>query len=176
VSGESPRRAIFLDRDGTLIDDVGYPRDPEGVRLVDGAADALAALRRAGFTLVVVSNQSGIGRGIISPEEAESVHQRFVAELAALGVELDDVRYCPHSPDERCPCRKPSPRLLRDAARKLGVDLGASFMVGDMASDVEAGRRAGCRTVLLAPAPSGDADFVAADWAEAAAYLLDGKS
>lgn len=169
-------RAVFCDRDGTLIGDVGYPRDPDQVRLVDGAVEALAALHRAGFALVVVSNQSGIGRGIVSAEQAESVHERFVAELAARGVELDDVRYCPHSPDERCECRKPSPKLLRDAARKLGVDLGASFMVGDKPSDVEAGRRAGCRTVLLAPAPAGAADFVAAGWPEAAAYVLNGSS
>ena len=176
MSGNGARRAVFCDRDGTLIEDVGYPRDPDGVRLVAGATDALAALRRAGFALVVVNNQSGIGRGIISPEQAESVHERFVAELAAHGVELDDVRYCPHAPDELCPCRKPSPGLLREAARELGVDLEASFMVSDKPSDVEAGRRAGCRTILLAPAPAGEADFVAAGWHEAAAYVLDGRT
>jgi histidinol-phosphate phosphatase family protein len=168
-------RAVFCDRDGTLIEDPGYPKDPDDVRLVDGAVEALAALRGAGFALVVVSNQSGIGRGIVSPEEAASVHERFVAELAAHGVELDDARYCPHAPDERCPCRKPSPGLLRDSARELGVDLGSSFMVGDKPSDVEAGRRAGCRTVLLGPAAAGEADFVAAGWPEAAAYVLDGS-
>lgn len=169
-------RAVFLDRDGTLIQDPGYPSDPDGVRLVDGAVDALAALRSAGFALVVVSNQSGIGRGIVTPEQARSVHERFVAELAARGVELDDVRYCPHTPDAGCECRKPSPGLLRDAARELGVDLGSSFMVGDKPSDVEAGRRAGCRTVLLAPAPAGEADFVAAGWPDAVSYVLDGRS
>jgi D-glycero-D-manno-heptose 1,7-bisphosphate phosphatase len=176
MTGDGARRAVFLDRDGTLIEDVGYPDDPDGVRLVPGAADALAALRRGGFALVVVSNQSGIGRGLVTPEQAESVHERFVAELAAHGVELDDARYCPHAPDESCPCRKPSPGLLRDAASELGVDLAGSFMVGDKPSDVEAGRRAGCRTVLLAPAPGGEADFVAADWSEAVAYVLDGRS
>ena len=143
------RPAVFLDRDGTLVEDVGYPRDPEAVRLLDGAPEALAALRRAGFALVVVSNQSGIGRGLVTEEEAEAVHERFVRELRAHGVELDDARYCPHAPEDACACRKPEAGLLRDSARELGLDLERSFMVGDKPSDVEAGRAAGCRTVLF---------------------------
>jgi D-glycero-D-manno-heptose 1,7-bisphosphate phosphatase len=159
------RPAVFLDRDGTLIEDVGYPRDPEAVRLLEGAPEALAALRRAGFALVVVSNQSGIGRGLVTREEAQAVHDRFVQELRAHGVELDDVRYCPHSPDDACACRKPAAGLLLDSARELDLDLTRSFMVGDKPDDVEAGRAAGCRTVLL----GGDG---AADWDEAVARML----
>jgi D-glycero-D-manno-heptose 1,7-bisphosphate phosphatase len=155
------RPAVFLDRDGTLIEDVGYPRDPEAVRLLEGAPEALAALRRASFALVVVSNQSGIGRGLVSREEADAVHARFVAELHARGVELDDVRYCPHAPEDACACRKPAAGLLLDSARELGLDLGRSFMVGDKPADVEAGRAAGCRTVLFG-----------GSWDEAVAYLL----
>ena len=163
------RPAVFLDRDGTLIEDVGYPRDPETVRLVDGAPEALAALRRAGFALVVVSNQSGIGRGFVTREEAKAVHERFLRELRARGVELDDVRYCPHTPEDACTCRKPATGLLLDAARELGLDLARSFMVGDKPGDVEAGRAAGCRTVLL----GGDG---AADWDEAVARLLGAET
>ena len=163
------RPAVFLDRDGTLIEDVGYPRDPETVRLVDGAPEALAALRRAGFALVVVSNQSGIGRGFVTREEAKAVHERFLRELRARGVELDDVRYCPHTPEDACTCRKPATGLLLDAARELGLDLARSFMVGDKPGDVEAGRAAGCRTVLL----GGDG---AADWDEAVAHLLGAET
>lgn len=155
------RPAVFLDRDGTLIEDVGYPRDPEAVRLLAGAPEALAALRRAGFALVVVSNQSGIGRGLVSREEADAVHARFVAELRACGVELDDVRYCPHAPEDGCACRKPAAGLLLDSAHELGLDLGRSFMVGDKPADVEAGRTAGCRTVLFG-----------GSWDEAVAYVL----
>jgi D-glycero-D-manno-heptose 1,7-bisphosphate phosphatase len=166
------RRAVFLDRDGTLIEDVGYPRDPEAVRLVDGAADALEALRRAGFALVVVSNQSGIGRGLISRAEADAVHRRFVGELSALGVEPDDVRYCPHAPDEGCMCRKPQAGLLLDSARELELDLGRSFMVGDKPIDVEAGRRAGCRTIVLGGGDGDGADYVAAGWPDAVEYVL----
>ena len=171
--------AIFLDRDGTLIEDVGYPNDPEQVRLLDGAVDALVRLREAGFALVVISNQSGIGRGLITPDEARRVHERFVAELERRGARIDDARYCPHTPDEGCGCRKPEPGMLLAAAEDLGLELEASFMIGDKSSDVEAGRRAGCRTVLLAldggPAASETseyADHVAHDWGEALGFVL----
>jgi D-glycero-D-manno-heptose 1,7-bisphosphate phosphatase len=172
MSDRRGRRAVFLDRDGTLIEDVGYPRDPDRVRLLDGAVDALGALRRAGFALVVVSNQSGIGRGFVTQEEAEAVHARFVAELRARGIEPDDVRYCPHAPDEGCTCRKPAPGLLLAAAGELGLDLTRSFMVGDKPADAETGRNAGCRTVLLGAAEAGEADHVSSGWDDALTYLL----
>ena len=177
MSANGSKRAVFLDRDGTLIKDVGYPRDPGSVRLLDGAVDALAAFRRAGFRLVLVSNQSGIGRGLVSPEEAAAVHARFIAELERAGVELDDVQYCPHAPEEGCPCRKPAPGLLIAAATALDLDLGSSFAIGDKESDVEAGRRAGCKTVLFAPsgAAGSGADHVAARWSDAAAFVLSSK-
>jgi D-glycero-D-manno-heptose 1,7-bisphosphate phosphatase len=168
------QRALFFDRDGTLIDDVGYIRDPARVRLLAGAADALREVRQAGFLLVVVSNQSGIARGLVSSAEATAVHERVVAELARAAVELDDARYCPHAPDAGCACRKPAPGLLVDAARELGVDLAASVMVGDKGSDVEAGRRAGCRSIRFAPDGAGDDDGVAVarSWDEIADLVL----
>ncbi|HVE69582.1 MAG TPA: HAD family hydrolase [Solirubrobacteraceae bacterium] len=166
--------AVLLDRDGTIIEDVGYPRDPEDVRLIDGAADGLARLRESGFRLVVASNQSGIGRGLITAAEARAVHERVVAERERHGVALDGARSCPHAPDAGCECRKPKPGLLLAAADELGLDLGASFMLGDRLSDVEAGRRAGCRTVLLAtdPPAGAQADHVAARWFEALDFIL----
>jgi len=142
-------RAIFMDRDGTVMADVGYPRQPDDVELLPGAAETLARLRALGFKLIVVSNQSGIGRGLVTADEAAAVHKRFVAELRAHGVELDGAYYCPHSPEDACTCRKPLPGLIEQAARELGVDLADSFMVGDKESDVEAGRRAGCRTIAF---------------------------
>jgi histidinol-phosphate phosphatase family protein len=171
------RRAVFLDRDGTVIHDLEYPRDPDKVWLVPGAATALARLRGAGFALVLISNQSGMGRGLITQREAELVHERMIAVLADSGVRLDGVYYCPHAPDAGCGCRKPAPGLVRDAASRLGIDLGRSFMVGDKPGDIEAGRRAGCRTVQLTadrwhgpcePPP----DAVAADWDQAVAFIL----
>jgi D-glycero-D-manno-heptose 1,7-bisphosphate phosphatase len=152
--------AVFLDRDGTVIHDVGYISDPELVELVPGAPEALAALKAHGYRLVLVSNQSGIGRGYFGCEDARAVHERMVAELERRGVELDDAHYCPHAPDEGCDCRKPRPGLLFRAARALDVDLGRSVMVGNRSVDVEAGRAAGCRTILLG-ADAGWPDVVA---------------
>ena len=146
-----PRRAVFLDRDGTILVDTGYPSDPNGVRLLPGAQAALATLQSAGFLLVVVSNQSGVGRGYLSPEQARSVHDRMQRELDSRGIHLAGAYYCPHAPEDGCDCRKPRPGLVRRAASELGIDLAASFVVGDKPSDVEAGRAAGCRTVFLAP-------------------------
>ena len=148
------RRALFLDRDGTLIVDVGYPRDPALVQPIEGAIDALRVLQRD-HTLVVISNQSGIARGRITPAEAAAVHDRFVAMFAAAGVTFAGAYYCPHGPDDGCRCRKPAPGLLEDAARELGLDLARSIMIGDKPSDLEAGRAAGCALVV----PFGD-------WAE----------
>lgn len=167
-------RAVFLDRDGTLIEDLGYPREPDRVRLLAGVAEALAQLQGAGFQLVVVGNQSGIGRGIISQEEACGVHERFETLLAGEGISLQAVKYCPHAPWDDCDCRKPSPMLLLAAADELGLELTASFMVGDKPSDVEAGRRAGCSTILLARggAVCDHADHVARDWADALDFIL----
>ena len=171
------RSAVFLDRDGTLIEDVGYPRDPESVRLLDGAPEGLARLAEAGFPLVVVSNQSGIGRGIVRPAEARAVHDRFVSELERRGIVLAGAKYCPHAPHEGCDCRKPAPGMLLAAASELGLDLEGSFMIGDKQTDVEAGRRAGCRTVLLGRAGPGSdtADHVAADWDDAASWILGSR-
>jgi len=159
-------RAVFLDRDGTLIEDPGYLSDPAGVRLLPGVPEALQAIRSAGYLLVLVSNQSGIGRGYFTRKQAEAVHRRVVHELARKGVVLDDARYCPHAPEEDCSCRKPRPGLLLAAASDLGIDLESSFMVGNSSADIGAGKNAGCRTILLWPEVTGGvpADLEAPDW------------
>ena len=162
MAGE--RAAVFLDRDGTVIEDLRYPREPERISLLPGAAAALRAFTEAGLAVVVVSNQSGIGRGLITAAEAAAVHERFVELLAGEGVELAGAYYCPHAPDEGCDCRKPEPGLLLRAADELGIELSRSVMVGDKEADVEAGRRVGARTVL----------FRADDaWPDVAAAVLD---
>lgn len=143
------RPAAFLDRDGTVIVDRHYLRSAEQVELVPGAAAALATLRDLGYRLVVVSNQSGIARGLITPAEAAEVHRRMEAVLAAHGVHLDAAYYCPHGPDEGCECRKPRPGLLQRAARELDLALDASVAIGDKARDLAAGRAAGCRATVL---------------------------
>lgn len=150
------RPALLLDRDGTLIVDVGYPRDPALVELVPGAVEALRELQRD-RALVVISNQSGIARGKITEAEAEAVHARFVELFARAGVTFSGCYYCPHGPDEGCRCRKPAPGLIEDAARELGLDLAHSVMIGDKPSDLAAGRAAGCASVIqLGPASWSD--------------------
>jgi len=137
-------RALFLDRDGTLIRDTSYPRDPTLVELLPGAADALRAAREAGVRLVIVSNQSGVARGLITPAEAAAVQRRVVELFESEGVHFDGAYFCFHGPDDGCECRKPAPGLLLRAASELTLSLSGSMMIGDKASDVEAGRAAGC--------------------------------
>ncbi|MGH9890406.1 MAG: D-glycero-alpha-D-manno-heptose-1,7-bisphosphate 7-phosphatase [bacterium] len=169
-------RAVFVDRDGTIIEELHYPDDPQKVRLLPGAGEALAELRKAGFLLVLVSTQSGVGRGLFAEEAVRLVHDRMMELLEPYGVALDDSRYCLHAPWDGCSCRKPSPRMLEEAARRLDIDTGASFMIGDKPEDVEAGARAGCRTILIAPVdkrPSSRVrpDVVSADWANIVGYI-----
>ncbi len=140
-------RAIFLDKDGTLIEDVPYNVDPRRVRLTRGAAHGLPLLARAGFRLVVVSNQPGVAFGYFAESELRGVEHRLAELLGAAGVRLDGFYYCRHA--AACGCRKPQPGLLLKARDDLGIDLERSWLVGDILDDVEAGRRAGCRTVLI---------------------------
>ena len=142
-------RAVFFDRDGTIIEDVGYPRDPRDIHLLPGAVEGLRLLQDAGLLLVIISNQSGIGRGLLTTDDLKRVHQRLIEMFSDDGITFDGAYYCPHSPDEPCECRKPLPGLLLAAAEELHIDLARSFMVGDKASDVMAGRTAGCRTALI---------------------------
>ena len=151
-----PRRAAFIDKDGTLIDDIPFNVDPDHIRLSPGAGRALRDLRMAGLLLVVVSNQSGIARGLFAESDMATVRSAIDNLLAPHGAELDDFRYCPHWPHGRvsrlayaCDCRKPQPGLLLQAAADLQLDLRACWMIGDILDDIEAGRRAGCRTVLI---------------------------
>jgi D-glycero-D-manno-heptose 1,7-bisphosphate phosphatase len=157
-------RGLLLDRDGTLVVDTGYLRDPGTVTLIPGAVQVLSwALAQAEAELVVVSNQSGLARGLISAVQADAVHARIVELLAAEGVRLAAAYYCPHGPGDGCGCRKPAPGLLLQAARERGLDLGASVMVGDKTGDVEAGMAAGCGLSLrLSPADPSPAAAAAA--------------
>lgn len=166
-------KAIFLDRDGTIIRDWGYLNNAEKVQLLPGAAEALARLAAAGFHLVLITNQSGIGRGKFPMAVVDAQHARLHELLAPYGVRFSDIRVCPHAPNQACPCRKPSPVMLAESARWLGADLDRSFMVGDKASDVEAGAAAGCRTVFVGEtAHPAAADQGVPDLAAAAAWIL----
>ena len=178
---------VFLDKDGTLVDDVPYNVDPARITLAPGAATGLPLLRDAGFRLAVVSNQSGVARGYFPEEALGAVECRLRELLAGIGVSLDGFHYCPHHPDGTvpgyaigCDCRKPAPGMILTAARRLGVDPRACWMVGDILHDIEAGRRAGCRTVLIEngnetewePGPFREPHHRAADLLEAARMIL----
>jgi len=141
--------AVFLDKDGTLIHDVPYNVDPKLIRFRDDAADALLSLQRAGYLLLLVSNQAGVAAGRYEESALTQVWSSLKAELGFEGVSLSGIYYCPHDDEAGCECRKPQPGMLRRAAEEHGIDLSASWMVGDILDDVEAGRRAGCRTILL---------------------------
>jgi D-glycero-D-manno-heptose 1,7-bisphosphate phosphatase len=147
------RPAVFLDKDGTLVENVPFNADPARVTLAAGAPEALGRLQRAGFALVVVSNQAGVALGRFPEAALKDVDARLTALLAPHGVALAGSYYCPHAAaaagGPACVCRKPAPGLLLEAARERSLHLGRSWMVGDILDDVEAGRAAGCRTILL---------------------------
>ena len=151
-----PNKAIFLDRDDTLIEDPGYIDHPDQVKLLDGVAEALVELKAMGYELIVVSNQSAIARGIITEKALAEIHGRLKERLAEKGAYLDGIYYCPHHPDGAIPKyrkesdqRKPNPGMLLTAAKERDIDLSESWMIGDSERDVEAGLRAGCKTILI---------------------------
>jgi D-glycero-D-manno-heptose 1,7-bisphosphate phosphatase len=149
-------KAVFLDRDNTLIEDPGYINHPNQVRLLPGAAAALVQLRRMGYLLVVVTNQSAVARGIVTEEMLEKIHHRLNKLLADEGAYLDAIYYCPYHPEGSIPkyrmesdLRKPAPGMLLKAAEDLDIDLSRSWAIGDSYRDVAAGVQAGCRTILI---------------------------
>ena len=152
-----PRGAAFLDRDGTVIEDRHHLSDPEGVRLLPGAAAAIARLNRAEIPVLLVTNQSGIGRGIFSHDDFSAVQAAVEAMIAREGARLDGVYLCPHAPDEACDCRKPATALYRRAAAEHGVDPAASAYIGDRLRDVLPAAELGGRAFLIGADPR-DAD------------------
>jgi D-glycero-D-manno-heptose 1,7-bisphosphate phosphatase len=143
--------AVFLDRDGVINENVDgdYVRSWEGLRLLPGALEAIAALTRAGYPIVIVTNQQGVGKGLMAAPEVDEIHRRLVGQIEAAGGRVAAVRYCPHLEADGCECRKPKPGLLTGAAEELGLDLARSVFVGDAVSDVQAAHAAGCRPILV---------------------------
>ncbi|MCY2937118.1 MAG: HAD family hydrolase [Planctomycetota bacterium] len=150
------RPAIFLDRDGVLIEEVHYLSSVEQVRLLPGVVEGLRLLERSGFELVVVTNQAGVARHFFPESQVRVIHDHLEDLLASQGIGIRDWKYCPHHPTEGigeykvdCLCRKPKPGMLLEAAAEHGINLKASFLIGDKRSDLEAGAAAGCRTTLV---------------------------
>jgi D-glycero-D-manno-heptose 1,7-bisphosphate phosphatase len=178
LSREDDRdRAVILDRDGTIVIDRGYLDDPAGLEFTPGAAEGLRWLHSHGHRLVVITNQSGVGRGLFTLDRLESMNARLRAMVAEAGARLEGIYYCPHAPGTACACRKPAPGLLLQAAHELGFDPSAAVVIGDKASDVELGHRVGAATVLIsddtcqATDLTGRPDFVAADLLRAASWV-----
>jgi histidinol-phosphate phosphatase family protein len=180
----APRPAVFVDRDGTLVVERGYLSDPGDLELLPGTADALHDLKAGGLPVIVVSNQSGVGRGLFPLSRVYQAMARLREELRRAGVELDGIYFCPHRPEEGCACRKPGTGLLERAAEDQELRLRSSFMVGDKLLDVETAHRAGARGVLVRSGYgreeehrlAGDAaaapDHVADDLAGAARWIV----
>lgn len=176
------RRAVFFDRDGTIIEEKGFIKDPEGVVLIPGAAEALKIAKAMGFLRILISNQSGIGRGYFGPQEVEAVNDRLKDLLAERGADVDDILYCPHAPEEDCMCRKPRPGLLLEAAIRHVIDLKGSYMVGDREGDVGAIASVGGKAILVLTGYGEETwrkwrfghkpDFVARDILEAVYWIL----
>lgn len=179
-----PASAVFLDRDGVICEDHVEPVGSwEEFHVLPGAIEGVVALSRAGVPVFVFTNQAYVGRGMVTREQVEAIHERLLAEVRAAGGRIEGVYVCYHAPEEGCACRKPRPGLLLTAARDHGVDLARAWVVGDMGRDIEAGRDAGCRTALVrtgkgraeiaALAERGIApDFIAEDLAEAVSRIL----
>lgn len=169
-----PREAVFLDRDGTLIEEVNYLSSPEQVTLIPGAADAVRRLNALGVLVVIVTNQAGVARGYFPESRVAEVHAHLASLLAEQGARVDAFYFCPHHPTEgvgayrvACGCRKPRPGMLLAAARDLDIDLSRSWMIGDKVCDADAGRAAGCRALLVRTGHGAHLADAVADVAEA---------
>ena len=171
------RRAVFFDRDGTLMEDTGYCGDPSLVRLYPGVPTALAALKRAGFLVFVITNQSGIGRGLITEDQYHAVQAEFLRQIGAHTI--DASYYCSDAPGTPSSRRKPEPGMVLEAAADFGVDLPESYVIGDKAGDIECGRRAGTRTIQVLTGYGREQpakpDLVAADAAQAVKRILESQ-
>lgn len=147
-------KAVFLDRDGTIIEDIGYLNHPGEIKFIPGAIEAIKSLNQAGYKVVVITNQAGVARGLITEDMLQTIDKTLHKWILSGGAQLDGLYYCPHHPEhgvypykQVCECRKPHPGLIKRAKRDLDIDLSASYMIGDKATDIEAGKAAGTKTI-----------------------------
>ena len=173
-------KAVFLDRDGVITEDLGYVHKIEDFNLVANAVEGLKLLKE--FKLIFITNQSGIGRGYFKFEDFLDYNNRVVEELKKHGIKIEKTYVCPHAPYENCECRKPKAKMIKDAARDFGIDLGRSFMIGDKKIDVEMGHNAGCKSILVLTGngmkekENAKADYVAKDLIDAVKWIIENDS
>lgn len=174
---QATEKVVILDRDGTVVVDRNYLSDPADLEFLPGAVDGLRRLYRDGYRLIVITNQSGVGRGMLSLQRLHDIHQRFRTMVAEAGASIDEIYFCPHIPEDNCACRKPRLGLLLRAASELHFDPANAIVIGDKASDIEFGRDAGATTILIASEQDNTIwrnvtpDFVMADLAGAASVI-----
>ncbi|MEK6758675.1 MAG: D-glycero-beta-D-manno-heptose 1,7-bisphosphate 7-phosphatase [Deltaproteobacteria bacterium] len=180
-TGEMKKPVVFLDRDGTINEDAGYLAEPSGLVLIPGSAAAVRRLNEAGVMVVVVSNQSGVGRGYYTDSDVEAVNRRLVLLLGEAGASVDALYWCSHHPDDGCECRKPGTGLVARAVRELQIDAAGSYVVGDKVSDLQLAYNINAKGILVltgkgakeAEKLSTPAAFVARDLSEAVDWIID---
>jgi len=182
------RSAIFVDRDGTLCFDRHYMSDPDGLEFIPSVVDGLVTLAQLGLPIIIVTNQSGVGRGYFTEETLSRIHARLLSMLSEKGIQITDIFHCPHVPGTGCGCRKPAPGMLFEAAQKHGIDLAQSFVIGDRMMDVEMAHAVGARGILVPEVgdqykvgheieqSTEEPDFKADTFLEAALWLMDRMS
>jgi histidinol-phosphate phosphatase family protein len=176
----SPQPAVFLDRDGTLCEESEYLSRADDLRVFPFAAQAVRLLNENGFLAILITNQSGVGRGMFSEKALADVHERLHRELKSGGAKLDGIYFCPHAPAVGCKCRKPGTKMIDRAARDFHIDYRYSWMVGDKAIDIETGQNAGIKTALVltgygqTESPKCDADIISSNISDAVNQILDG--
>jgi D-glycero-D-manno-heptose 1,7-bisphosphate phosphatase len=170
------KKAVFLDRDGVinevLTKRVKFVNKPSQFYLLEGVGKAIRLLNEASFAVFVVTNQGGIGLGYMKETMLDRIHQKMKDELARDGAYIDDIAYCPHKPHEGCECRKPKPNMILSLAKKHEIDLSESYMIGDRDVDIEAGKQAGTKTILIGEDQEGIADAYFSNLLEAVQWIL----
>ena len=175
-------KAVFLDRDGTINEDSpAFIKSWSEFRFLPRAKKALSLLSNSGFKIIIVTDQSGIGRGLLSLEDLSDIHRKMTAEIEAAGGRIDGIFFCGHHPNDGCSCRKPKTGMFQQASQAHAIDLSKSYMIGDKPADIEAGKRAGCRAILVktgldASYQGLEPDFVAEDILEAANIIIKDSS
>jgi D-glycero-D-manno-heptose 1,7-bisphosphate phosphatase len=184
----SKRKAVFLDKDGTLIPDIPYNVNPDLITLQEGVIEGLQLLQEQEYLFVVISNQAGVARGYFQLDDLKKVRQKIDLLVSEGGIQIDRYYFCPHHPEGRiaefarkCECRKPRPGMILKALQELDIDAGSSWMIGDILNDVEAGNRAGCRSVLIGngnetewlPGTYRTPSYIAMDFLSAARFIIN---
>ncbi|MCL6597864.1 MAG: HAD family hydrolase [Alicyclobacillus macrosporangiidus] len=173
MGGRIGKPAVVLDRDGVINEYRMHVNRPDDLHIYSYAAEAIGLLNKAGFYVLVATNQGGIGLGYLSEADLAAIHERMQQELREQGARIDGIAYCPHAPGARCPCRKPRPGMLYDLQRRYAFDFRRSYMVGDRETDVACGRTVGMKTILIHEFPTQTAaDYTAIDLLQAAKWIL----